>query len=99
MSNFVKETIDKLYDIYGERISDIKILLPSSRARLFFNRELARKLSDKPIWQPNFYSIDSLTKNITSLSQTTPFRLIVELYKVYSKYHARLVRTKFEPSE
>lgn len=87
MESFIKDTIDKLYNIYGNNISDVKILLPSSRARLFFNQELASKLKDKPIWQPNFFSVDSLTKKVTSLSITTPFRLVVELYSVYSKYH------------
>lgn len=87
MKSFIQETIDKLYDIYGDNISEVKVLLPSSRARLFFNKELTLKLSEKPIWQPDFFSIDSLTKKITSLSTTTPFRLIVELYKVYSRYH------------
>ncbi|MFI3261657.1 MAG: PD-(D/E)XK nuclease family protein [Rikenellaceae bacterium] len=86
-SSFIKETIDKLYEIYGEQVSEIKVLLPSSRAQLFFNRDLSAKLTGKPIWQPNFYSVNSLTKKITSLTATTPFRLITELYKVYKEYH------------
>ncbi|MFI3267153.1 MAG: PD-(D/E)XK nuclease family protein, partial [Rikenellaceae bacterium] len=95
MNSFIKETIDKLYDIYGEQVSEIKVLLPSSRAQLFFNRELAFKLKDKPIWQPNFYSVNSLTKKITSLTATTPFRLIAELHKVYVKYHENESFDKF----
>lgn len=87
MNTFIGETVAKLYKLYGEDISTLNLILPSSRARLFFNSELAKLINERPIWQPEFYSIDSLTEKLSGLKSAERFRLITELYRVYSKYH------------
>lgn len=86
-NSFIEQTADRLYKLYGNGISDIKIVLPSARARLFFNQSLASIISGEPIWQPQFYSIDSLTEKVTSITSADKLRLIVELYNIYSRYH------------
>ena len=87
MKTFISETIDKLYAVFGERISDLNVLLPSKRARLFFNEELTARLKDRPIWQPNYLSVDTLMQRISGLRNPERLRLIAELYKIYSRYH------------
>ena len=87
MKTFISETIDKLYAVFGERISELNLLFPSKRAQLFFNEELAKRLTNHPIWQPNYLSIDKLMQQISGLRSTERLRLLAELYKIYSQYH------------
>ena len=84
---FISETVDTLYIKYGENISDLNILFPSKRARLFFNHELSRRHLKHPVWQPHFLSVDTLMEQISELKNTERLRLIAELYKVYNLFH------------
>ena len=67
---FISETVDTLYIKYGENISDLNILFPSKRARLFFNHELSRRHLKHPVWQPHFLSVDILMEQISELKNT-----------------------------
>lgn len=83
---FLAEVASKLYEQYHREISSLKIVLPSRRARLFFSEALSQ-LSDKPLWQPEYLSMDDVTSQATSLKPGEKIRLITELYKIYSKHH------------
>jgi hypothetical protein len=62
------------------------MVFPSRRARLFFNDALAR-LTDKPLWQPTFISVDQLMAPLAGLATAGGEKLVAELYKTYSQYH------------
>lgn len=83
---FLGEVARKLYEQYGEDISQLTIVLPSQRARLFFSDEIS-KLIDRPVWQPEYLSMDDIMREATQLSVGEKIQTITELYKIYSQYH------------
>ena len=85
-STFLAETAKCLYDRYGRDISSLTIVLPSVRARLFFTDELSH-LTDKPLWSPQYMSMDDIMREASSFSVGEKVRMITDLYKVYSEYH------------
>ena len=94
MSSFLRELAHRLLDNYSNELSSVVVMLPSLRARTFFNDALAR-CSDRPVWQPRWSSVDELTEQISGLTQGERIRLISELYKVYIKYHPNEKFDKF----
>lgn len=86
MATFIAEVALRLYEKYGDEVSSLTMILPSKRARLFFAEELAQ-ITKRPIWEPNYASIDDLMVRLSGLRKTDKLRLVAELYKVYSKYH------------
>ena len=86
MKGFLEEVAGDLYARYGEGLSERAILFPSRRARLFFVDALTR-IAGRPMWQPEWVTVDDLTAEISGLRVGDRVRLITELYKVYSQYH------------
>ncbi|MFI3304230.1 MAG: PD-(D/E)XK nuclease family protein [Rikenellaceae bacterium] len=86
MSSFLREVAEVLYDHYGARVGELKMLFPSRRARLFFVEALA-SLTDRPIWEPEWISIDDVMTRAASLEVGDRVRLVAELYKIYVTYH------------
>ena len=86
MKGFLEEVAADLYARYGEGLSDRAVLFPSRRARLFFVDALGR-IAGRPMWQPDWVTINDLTGEISGLHTGDRVRLITELYKVYSAYH------------
>lgn len=87
MKGFLEEVAQDLYGRYGEALSERAMLFPSRRARLFFVDALSR-IAPRPMWQPAWVTIDDLMSEISGLHTADRVRLVTELYKVYSKYHA-----------
>ena len=86
MATFIEEVASRLYDKYGDDVSSLTVVLPSKRARLFFAEALAN-IAVRPIWEPNYTSIDDVMCQLSALRKADKLRLIAELYKVYSRYH------------
>ncbi len=87
MRSFLEDVARRLYAQYGDGISSLKMVFPNRRARLFFNDELS-KLSGKPLWEPQYVSVDDLMEKISGLSRGDSVRMITELYKAYSAFHS-----------
>lgn len=85
---FLTETAQTLYEEYGEGISDLHIIFPGKRARLFFNEALLSLSGGRPMWQPHYLSMDDLIRSLSTLEGGDHLRLVAELYKVYSAYHS-----------
>ena len=86
MKTFLEEVARDLYDRYGDALSECAVLFPSRRARLFFVDALTR-IVRRPIWQPQWCTIDELMTAVSGLETGDRLRLITELYKVYSGWH------------
>lgn len=87
METFIKQSVDFLYRKYGKEISNINIIFPSRRGKMFFNMALANIIEDTPIWQPHFLTMDDLIKERTGVEVADNTRLLIELYKVFSLFH------------
>lgn len=86
MHTFLSEIAGRLYAKYGNDISSLSIMFSSRRARLFFADALA-SIADRPIWEPEYLSVDDVMTELAELQPADKIRLIAELYGVYSKYH------------
>lgn len=86
MNGFLYNVAKQLYGQYGDSISELNIVLPSKRARLFFTQALS-EIAERPLWQPTFLSVDDIMRSLSGLGEADRIRLISELYKVYSLWH------------
>lgn len=86
MDGFIAGIASSLYDRYGDGLSDLVFVFPSRRARLFFVDALSRRAL-RPMWQPEFTTVDELMQRASGVAQSDRFRLITELYRIYSRYH------------
>lgn len=86
MRTFLSEVAGRLYAEYGNDISSLSVMFSSRRARLFFADALAA-IADRPVWEPEYLSVDEVMEELSGLHSADKLRLIAELYGVYSEYH------------
>lgn len=91
---FIEEVATKLYNCYGDGVSSLTIVFPSRRARLFFSEAL-NKLIKRPIWQPNYISMDDIMSEASTIKTADKLLLITELYNIYKEYHKDETFDKF----
>lgn len=84
MSNttFLSKLTDELISLYPDTLSDITIVLPSKRARVFLIENIQSKLS-KPIFAPTILSIEEFIQDISGLRTIDSIEVLFEFYKVY----------------
>lgn len=87
MDTFIEQSVKFLYQKYDREISDINIIFPSRRGKMFFNMALSHIIEGKPIWQPRFMTMDDLIGERAGIEVADNLRLLVELYKVFSTFH------------
>lgn len=87
MDTFIEQSVEFLYGKYGREISDINVIFPSKRGKMFFNMALSHIIEGKPIWQPRFLSMEELISERAGIEAADNLRLLVELYKIFSKFH------------
>lgn len=75
-----------LIDRFGTDLSRVKVVFPSRRARLFFNNYLYR-YAQKPVWAPQYCTIEELFNHYSSLQVADNIRLIAELYEAYTQVY------------
>lgn len=86
MQKFLESVAADLWARYGERVGELKMILPNTRTRIFFVDALS-KIADKPLWSPEFISIDSLMVSLAGLERVDSIAAITQLFEVYSPYH------------
>lgn len=86
MKGFLSEVAENLWKQFGSEISDLNLVFPSKRARLFFNQELQGKIQG-PIWSPTYLSIDDMVDQMSELTRGHELRLLAVLFDIYRKYH------------
>jgi hypothetical protein len=83
--NFLQSVANNLYSTYGDKISSLTLVFPSRRAQLFFSEELA-SIIDKPLWSPEYASLEEIVSSFSTLKKIDGFSLLALLYKVYKKH-------------
>lgn len=84
MSNttFLSKLTDEVISLYSDTLSDITIVLPSKRARVFLIENIQSKLS-KPIFAPTILSIEEFIQDISGLRTIDSMEVLFEFYNVY----------------
>lgn len=86
MEKFLEQVAADLWSRYGERVGELRVILPNVRTRVFFVDALSR-IASKPIWAPEYLSIDALMVELSGLGRVDQIVAITELYKIYAEYH------------
>ncbi len=84
--SFLSIIAEDLLSRFGTDLADVAVVFPSRRARLFFNNYLY-KHAQKPVWAPQYYTIDELFGKTSDLHVADPIKLVCELYKTYIEVH------------
>ena len=88
MTPFLKKVAQYLYAQSGGNFEGLTIIFPNKRASLFFNKYL-REMIDRPIWAPQFITIDELYRQLSNKQLIDPIELVCRLYRVYTKVTGR----------
>lgn len=72
---FLQLVAEDLTAKYGGELSDLTVVFPNNRARLFFNNYLVKSV-DKPIWSPVYMTIQDMFASCTDLRVADDTKLI-----------------------
>ncbi|MDR1729522.1 MAG: PD-(D/E)XK nuclease family protein [Prevotellaceae bacterium] len=84
MTPFLQLVAEDLFIKYGSELSDITVVFPNNRARLFFNEQLAT-VAEAPVWSPNYVTIQELFRQHSSLEIPDTLKLVSDLFSVYNE--------------
>jgi CRISPR/Cas system-associated exonuclease Cas4 (RecB family) len=84
MTRFLEKTANYLYKTYGDKISDLCIVVPNRRAGLFLQKYLGNSIG-KTIWSPAIFSIEDFLINISGLRVCDPTQVLFELYEIHKE--------------
>jgi hypothetical protein len=81
-NNFLRLVAQDLIARFGTDLSDVTVVFPGIRTSLFFNTYLYQ-VTQKPLWAPQYRSIESLFAEAATLRTGDSIQLIVDLYETY----------------
>ena len=85
MIPFLEKLADRLLQKFPDNMENIAIVLPSKRAIIFFKHYLSKKIN-KPIFLPDFYSIEGFIEDLSGLQVLDNISLQFRLYETYLRY-------------
>ncbi len=94
MPTFIQELTQRLLTAYSNDLSSLVVMLPSLRARAFFNEAIAEH-SSTPVWQPQRTTVGEIMERGSGLVVGESIRLISELFTIYKRYHPNETLEKF----
>jgi hypothetical protein len=84
MKPFLEKIADRLLRKYPITMEGAAVVLPSKRAVVFLKHYLSQKI-DKPIFLPEFYSIEEFIEKLSGLQVLDNISLQFRLYQAYIK--------------
>jgi len=85
MKPFLDKIAARLLQKFPDSMEGVAVVLPSKRAVVFLKHYLSQKI-DKPIFLPQFYSIEEFTERLSGLEVLDNISLQFKLYQTYLKY-------------
>lgn len=80
--SFLQLTAEDLYARFGDRLSEVAVVFPNNRARLFFSEHLF-KAAGKPVWSPAFITISDLFRGPSDLQLFDTLGIVGLLHDIY----------------
>jgi CRISPR/Cas system-associated exonuclease Cas4 (RecB family) len=80
---FLKYVAEDLLKQFGNNLSQVCVVFPNKRARLFFSLYLGESSGGKTIWAPVYRTISELFQELSGLTLADRMQLVFELYLVY----------------
>lgn len=81
---FLKTVAKDLLSKYDGELSEVTVVFPNNRAKIFFNKYLY-ECAGKPLWSPSYTTIQQLFQSCSSLKVVDPIKLVCLLYEVYEQ--------------
>ena len=85
MKPFLEIIADRLLRKFPTSMEGVAVVLPSKRAVVFLKHYLSQKI-DKPIFLPEFYSIEEFIEQLSGLQVLDNISLQFRLYQTYLKH-------------
>ena len=82
MKPFLEKIAERLVEKYPKNMEDIAIVLPSKRSVIFLKSYLS-KLINKPIFLPQFFSVEEFVEEVSGLKILDNLSLQFHLYQSY----------------
>ena len=79
---FLRLVVNDLLERFGTNLAELTVVFPSRRARLFFNQYLYEAVN-RPVWTPQYTSIDELFESVSDYHKADMIQLIGDLYQTY----------------
>jgi hypothetical protein len=81
-TTFLDKLSGQIISKYGDGLSDITIVLPNKRARIFLLEALKKQL-DKTVFAPHIISIEDFVQDVAGIRSIDAIELLFEFYNVY----------------
>ena len=82
MIPFLDNIADRLLQKFPDNMQDVAIVLPSKRSAIFLKHYLSKKIK-KPIFLPDFFSIEEFTEHLSGLQVIDNISLQFRLFQTY----------------
>jgi len=79
---FLDKLSTQILSSYGNKLSEITIVLPNKRARIFLLEALKKKLSGT-VFAPNITSIEDFVQDVAGIRSIDAIELLFEFYNIY----------------
>ena len=86
MKPFLDKIAARLLKKFPTSMEGVAVVLPSKRAIVFFKHYLSQRI-DKPIFLPQFYSIEEFTEKLSGFAVLDNISLQFKLYQTLSLIH------------
>lgn len=82
MNPFLKQVAIDIYSKHSNNLEYVKIVFPNKRSVVYFRKYLS-EIIDKPIWEPQMITINTLFQEQSEYVVADNIILIAELYRAY----------------
>ena len=82
MRPFLAKIAERLLKKFPNNMESVAVVLPSKRAVVFLKHYLSQKI-DKPVFLPDFYSIEEFVEQLSGLQVLDNISLQFKLYQSY----------------
>ena len=89
---FLRLVANDLLKRFGTNLAELTVVFPGRRARLFFNQYLYEELN-RPLWSPQYVSIEELFESVSPYRKADPIQLTGELYRSYTSVKSTSLQT------
>ncbi|WP_125717979.1 PD-(D/E)XK nuclease family protein [Flavobacterium ustbae] len=94
-TSFLQKIASVVIRDYAEKLSEITIILPNKRAKVFLIEALKKETS-KTIIAPEITSIEDFVQNVASIRSVDSIELLFEFYEVYLSITEKKHQQSFE---
>lgn len=94
-TTFLDKIASTIIDNYKEKLSDLVVVLPNKRAKVFLIETL-RKKTENTIFAPEIISIEEFVQDIAGIRSVDSIELVFEFYEIYLKITSKEKQQTFE---